>query len=63
MAALAAIDASAVEGYQPFHAVRADLLARAGHPDDARVAYGRALELTTNPVEARFLTERRAGLR
>ena len=63
LAAIAAIDPSAVDGYQPFHAVRADLLARAGRPDDALAAYDRALELTTNPVEASFLTARRAALR
>ena len=62
LAAIAAIDPSAVDGYQPFHAVRADLLARAGRTDEALAAYDRALELTTNPVEAGFLAARRAAL-
>lgn len=62
LAALAALDADALEGYQPHHAVRAGLLAAAGRTDEARAAYDRALELTTNPVEARFLSGRRAAL-
>ena len=44
--------------YQPFWAARADLLRRAGRPDEAGEAYTRALELTTNPVERRFLERR-----
>jgi len=53
--ALAAVDTHALADYQPFHAARADLLARAGRRDDALAAYDRALALTTNPVEHRFL--------
>ena len=59
LAALAALDVEPLDGYQPYHAARADLLARAGRVDDAVVAYDRAIELTTNPAEQRFLTERR----
>jgi RNA polymerase sigma-70 factor (ECF subfamily) len=62
LAALAALDVEPLDGYQPYHAARADLLARAGRVDDAVVAYDRAIELTTNPAEQRFLTERRAGV-
>ena len=47
--------------YQPFHAARADLLVRAGRVDEAVAAYDRAIELTTNPAERRFLLEQRAG--
>jgi RNA polymerase sigma-70 factor (ECF subfamily) len=58
--ARAGSDAVALEGYQPFHATRADLLARAGRRTEALDAYDRALALTTNPAERRFLAERRA---
>jgi RNA polymerase sigma-70 factor (ECF subfamily) len=59
LAALAALDPIEVEGYQPYHAVRADLLARAGQHHEAAAAYDRALELTANPVERRFLSRQR----
>jgi RNA polymerase sigma-70 factor, ECF subfamily len=54
----------AIEGlddYQPLHAARADLLRRLGQGDAAEAAYRRALELTANAVERRFI-ERRLGL-
>jgi RNA polymerase sigma-70 factor (ECF subfamily) len=60
LAALDAVDADLLDGYQPFHAARADLLARAGRAADAVAAYDRAIELTTNPAERRFLVEQRA---
>jgi RNA polymerase sigma-70 factor (ECF subfamily) len=59
LAALEAIEVGDVAEYQPFHAVRADLLIRAGRTDQARAAYGRAIELTTNPAERAFLEARR----
>lgn len=59
LAALAAVDTAPLDGYQPFHAARADLLARAAHPG-AVAAYDRALVLTTNPAERRFLEAQRA---
>jgi RNA polymerase sigma-70 factor (ECF subfamily) len=62
LGALDAVDAAALDEYQPFHATRADLLARAGHRTDAVAAYDRALELTTNPTERRFLEDRRGEL-
>jgi RNA polymerase sigma-70 factor (ECF subfamily) len=43
-----------------FHAIRADLLRRLGRSDEAAVAYGRALALTTNETERKFLERRRA---
>ena len=58
--ALDALDVSQLEDYQPYHAARADLLLRAGRLDEARTAYDRAIELTTNPEEQRFLTRQRA---
>jgi RNA polymerase sigma-70 factor (ECF subfamily) len=60
LAALEALDPAPLAEYQPYHAVRAGLLARAGRADDAIAAYDRALELTTNLVERRFLTAQRA---
>jgi RNA polymerase sigma-70 factor, ECF subfamily len=63
LAALDEIDqggAVALAGYQPFHATRAGLLARAGRHDEALDAYDRALALTTNAAERAFLLERRA---
>ena len=54
------LDAAAIHDYQPFHAARADLLARAGRVDEAIAAYGRAIELTTNPAERRFLEAQQA---
>jgi RNA polymerase sigma-70 factor (ECF subfamily) len=60
--ALASIDADALSEYQPFHAARADLLARAGRLDEALVAYDRAIELSGNPAERDFLARRREGI-
>jgi RNA polymerase sigma-70 factor (ECF subfamily) len=48
----------ALEHYQPFHAARADLLRRAGRNDEAVAAYRRALDLTRNAAERRFLERR-----
>jgi RNA polymerase sigma-70 factor (ECF subfamily) len=62
LAALAEIDPASLDGYQPYHAARADLLARAGRHDEALVAYDRAIELTTNTVERDFLVGRRSAL-
>jgi RNA polymerase sigma-70 factor (ECF subfamily) len=61
LAALSAIDPAALDDYQPYHAARADLLARAGRTAEAVAAYDRAIELTTNPAERRFLAEQRAA--
>ncbi|WP_243060680.1 RNA polymerase sigma factor [Nocardioides sp. SR21] len=47
-----------LERYQPFHATRAELLARAGDAAGAAVAYRRAIELTQNPAERQALEER-----
>ena len=50
--------AMALMQYQPFHAVQADLLARAGRSDEAKLAYRRAIELSQSDVERRFLAGR-----
>ena len=47
-----------LDSYQHLHSARADLLRRAGRPGEAIAAYGRALDLATNPVERSFLTKR-----
>jgi RNA polymerase sigma-70 factor, ECF subfamily len=49
-----------LDGYGPLHAARADLLRRLGRDREATAAFERALELSANPVERRFL-ERRIG--
>jgi len=59
LAALAELDAAALETYQPYHAARADLLARAGRGPAAVAAYSRAIDLSTNPTERAFLERRR----
>jgi RNA polymerase sigma-70 factor (ECF subfamily) len=61
LAALELIDVGEVEEYQPYHATRADLLARAEQVDDAVAAYDRAIGLTTNSAERDFLVEQRAA--
>jgi RNA polymerase sigma-70 factor (ECF subfamily) len=47
-----------LDEYYLFHAARADLLRRLNCPEEAREAYGRALELTANEVEQVFLRQR-----
>jgi RNA polymerase sigma-70 factor, ECF subfamily len=59
--ALESIDATPLVDYQPYHAARADLLTRAGRHDAAVEAYTRAIELTANPAERRFLEQQRAN--
>ena len=62
LAALADIDTATLDNYQPYHAARADLLARTGRHDEALAAYDRAIELTANAVERDFLMRQRAAL-
>jgi RNA polymerase sigma-70 factor (ECF subfamily) len=57
-AALEIVDALALDDYQYLHSTRADLLRRLGRNDEARTAYERALELTRNESERRFLESR-----
>jgi RNA polymerase sigma-70 factor, ECF subfamily len=45
-------------GYHLWHATRADLLGRLGRRDEAAAAYQKALELTQNEAERRFLQRR-----
>lgn len=59
-AALTEVDrlAAELDRYHLFHATRAELLRALGHPDQARDADRRALELTANPAEQAVLQER-----
>ena len=50
-----------LEDYHLLHSARAALLGRLGRDPEAAGAYGRALELATNPVERRFLERRLAA--
>jgi RNA polymerase sigma-70 factor (ECF subfamily) len=62
-AALAIVDALALDEYRYLHSTRAELLRRLGRPAEARAAYERALALTTAAPERRFLERRLAELR
>ena len=59
-AALLALDAASTPGWLPFHAARADLLARLGRGTEAVNDYDLALALSPSPAEALFLNRRRA---
>jgi predicted RNA polymerase sigma factor len=59
-AGLEAIDADAVNGYQPYWAVRAHLLCRLGRHRESLEAFDRAIELTEDTAIRNFLTRRRA---
>ena len=61
-AALAILRALDLPDYQPFHAARADILAKLARADAAREAYDRAIELSRNVAERDFLARRRAEL-
>jgi RNA polymerase sigma-70 factor (ECF subfamily) len=65
-AGLALVDAILARGdladYSLAHSARADLCRRLGRTDDARVSYTRALELTRQEPQQRFLQKRLAEL-
>ena len=60
--ALEIVDGLSLDGYRYLHSTRAELLRRLGRPEEAAVAYRRALELTEADAEVRFLNERLASL-
>ncbi|WP_304282987.1 RNA polymerase sigma factor [Caulobacter segnis] len=59
LADLEALDEERLAGFQPFHAVRADLLARLGRREAALAAYDQALALGPAEAEMRWLIRRR----
>ena len=59
---LVLVDDLDLDDYYLFHATRADLLSRLGRAGDATAAYDRALGLTSNAAERRFLQDRRDRL-
>ena len=52
----------ALENYHLLHAARADLLRRAGRSDEAALSYAKAIALTCNDSERRYLESRLAAL-
>ena len=59
LALLAGLDGDErLDRYQPLHATRAELLARAGDLGGAAIAYRRAIELTQNTAERQALEAR-----
>lgn len=57
-----ALVAPPLAAYQPYHAVRADLLARLGRNGAAREAFETAIALSGSDAERRHLTQRRDAL-
>ncbi len=62
LVALEAIDAPALKSYQPYWALRADLLAKLDRNEEARTAYDEAIARERDAAVIRFLSERRAAL-
>lgn len=62
LAALEAIDADVLRSYQPYWALRAELLSQLKRIDLARAAYDEAIARERDPAVIRFLSERRAAL-
>lgn len=60
LAALDALEAPALKSYQPYWALRADLLAKLGRVEDARAAYDEAIARERDGAVVRFLLGRRA---
>ncbi len=56
--ALAIVDALDLEDYPYLHSTRGELLARLGRVDQAKAAFGAALERVSNKPERRFLQRR-----
>jgi RNA polymerase sigma-70 factor (ECF subfamily) len=60
--ALALVEGLDLDGYHYMHATRAELLRRIGRSEDAREAYGRALELVRSESERSLLAQKLARL-
>lgn len=61
--ALELIDELPLDHYYLFHAIRADLLRRLGHADQAEAGYRAAIERTHNAAEIAFMKERISAIR
>jgi len=59
---LQALDGTKLARFAPYHAVRAELLARVGRKQDARAAYETMLSLEPPPAEQRWLRRQLARL-
>jgi RNA polymerase sigma-70 factor (ECF subfamily) len=59
--ALALLEGLRLDRYHLYHATRAELLRRMGDIEGADFAYERAISMTGNEVERRFLEQRRAA--
>ncbi len=60
--ALEALDAPMLRSYQPYWALRADLLAKLGRAAEARAAYDEAIARERDGSVIQFLSERRSAL-
>ena len=58
---LEALDKVEMESFAPYHALRAELLARVGHSVGATAAYDKVLSLTEQPAERLWLQRRCAA--
>ena len=63
LALLAVVESEpALQRYQPLFAARADILKRAGHTDEAKRDFARAIDLSQNAEEREFLREQMRDL-
>jgi RNA polymerase sigma-70 factor (ECF subfamily) len=62
LAALAELDAAALDRYAPYHAAHAELLVRAGRAGEAADAFSHAIAATDDTALRRHLERRRAAL-
>jgi predicted RNA polymerase sigma factor len=62
LAQLDELPAADIQSYQPFWAVRADLLTKLDKPDEARAAYARAIGLSQSPAIKNYLAGRMESL-
>jgi RNA polymerase sigma-70 factor (ECF subfamily) len=56
--ALTLIDELPLDNYHLYHAIRADLLRRLGHTDQAAAAYRAAIDCTDNAADNAFMKAR-----
>ena len=60
--ALALVDRLPLTGYHAWHAARAELLRRLGRSEEAKEAYGAAIDATQNSAERAYLSRKRGEL-